>query len=95
MGIDLSCASIVIHYDRWWNPAKEEQATDRVHRIGQNRGVQVFKLVTKHTIEEHIHQMIDSKKHLIERSIGKTPSDQIRVLSKEELIAVLQKTAYF
>ncbi|MDE3046704.1 MAG: DEAD/DEAH box helicase, partial [Verrucomicrobiota bacterium] len=61
VGIDLTVASIVIHYDRWWNPAKENQATDRVHRIGQNRGVQVFKLVTKHSIEEHIHEMIERK----------------------------------
>ncbi|MEL7431415.1 MAG: DEAD/DEAH box helicase [Chlamydiota bacterium] len=92
VGIDLSVASIVIHYDRWWNPAKEDQATDRVHRIGQNRGVQVFKLVTKNTIEEHIHQMIDAKKHLIESSIGKDDSDQIRLLSREELMDVMRKT---
>jgi SNF2 family DNA or RNA helicase len=45
-GIDLVAASVVIHYDRWWNAAKEDQATDRVHRIGQRRGVLVFKLVT-------------------------------------------------
>jgi len=57
-GIDLTAGSVVIHYDRWWNPAKENQATDRVHRIGQNRGVQVFKMVTKGTIEEHIHMLI-------------------------------------
>lgn len=92
VGIDLSSASIVIHYDRWWNPAKEDQATDRVHRIGQNRGVQVFKLVSKNTIEEHIHQMIDSKKNLIESSIGKDDSDQIRLLSRKELMEVLKKT---
>lgn len=69
VGIDLTTASIVIHYDRWWNPAKENQATDRVHRIGQNRGVQVFKLVTKHTIEEHIHELIERKKGLLEEIV--------------------------
>ena len=47
VGIDLVSASIVMHYDRWWNPARENQATDRVHRMGQNRGVQVFKMVRK------------------------------------------------
>jgi len=47
VGIDLVAASVVIHYDRWWNAAREDQATDRVHRIGQRRGVQVFKLVTE------------------------------------------------
>ncbi|MFH1125462.1 MAG: DEAD/DEAH box helicase, partial [Pseudomonadota bacterium] len=48
-GIDLVAASVVIHYDRWWNAAREDQATDRVHRIGQKRGVHVFKLVTEGT----------------------------------------------
>jgi superfamily II DNA or RNA helicase len=86
VGIDLTVASIVIHYDRWWNPAKENQATDRVHRIGQNRGVQVFKLVTKNSIEEHIHQMIERKKGLLEEIIGH--EDQINYLSRDELIKV-------
>lgn len=88
VGIDLTVASIVIHYDRWWNPAKENQATDRVHRIGQNRGVQVFKLVTKHTIEEHIHQMIERKKGLIEDIVG--GEDQINYLSRDELLQVFE-----
>ena len=51
-GIDLTAASVVIHYDRWWNQAREDQATDRVHRIGQNRGVQVIRLITRNTLEE-------------------------------------------
>jgi superfamily II DNA or RNA helicase len=89
VGIDLTVASIVIHYDRWWNPAKENQATDRVHRIGQNRGVQVFKLVTKHSIEEHIHQMIERKKGLLEDIIGQ--EDQITYLSRDELLQVFEK----
>jgi len=88
IGIDLTVASIVIHYDRWWNPAKENQATDRVHRIGQNRGVQVFKLVTKNTIEEHIHEMIERKKGLLEDIIGQ--EDQINYLSRDELLKVLE-----
>ncbi len=88
VGIDLTVASIVIHYDRWWNPAKENQATDRVHRLGQNRGVQVFKLVTKNTIEEHIHTLIERKKGLMEEIIGQDEADQITYLSREELIAV-------
>jgi SNF2 family DNA or RNA helicase len=89
VGIDLTVASIVIHYDRWWNPAKENQATDRVHRIGQNRGVQVFKLVTKNTIEEHIHEMIERKKGLLEDIIGQ--EDQINYLSREDLLRVFEK----
>jgi SNF2 family DNA or RNA helicase len=90
VGIDLTVASIVIHYDRWWNPAKENQATDRVHRIGQNRGVQVFKLVTKHTIEEHIHNLIEKKKGLMEEIIGQDEADTINYLSREELIQVFE-----
>lgn len=89
VGIDLTVASIVIHYDRWWNPAKENQATDRVHRIGQSRGVQVFKLVTKDTIEEHIHDIIERKKGLLEQIVS--AEDQINYLSREELIQVFEK----
>ncbi len=89
-GIDLTAGSIVIHYDRWWNPAKENQATDRVHRIGQNRGVQVFKLTTKNTIEERIHELIEKKAKLIEETIGADDKDQIKSLSREELIGLLE-----
>src|SRR5262245_18261087 len=52
--IDLTAASVVIMFDRWWNAARENQAIDRVHRIGQKWGVQVYKLITKNTIEEKI-----------------------------------------
>ena len=91
VGIDLSAGSVVIHYDRWWNPAKENQATDRVHRIGQNRGVQVFKLITKNTIEERIHKIIERKQTLIEETIGTDEADQIKSLTREDLIEVLEK----
>ncbi|MBN2480095.1 MAG: DEAD/DEAH box helicase [Parachlamydiales bacterium] len=90
VGIDLTAGSIVIHYDRWWNPAKENQATDRVHRIGQNRGVQVFKMVSKNTIEERIHAIIESKQYLIEETIGKDEVDQVKTLSREELLEILK-----
>lgn len=93
VGIDLTVASIVIHYDRWWNPAKENQATDRVHRIGQSRGVQVFKLVTKNTIEEDIHEIIERKKGLLEQIVG--TDDQINYLTREELIQVFEKMFRF
>jgi len=92
VGIDLTAGSVVIHYDRWWNPAKENQATDRVHRIGQNRGVQVFKLITKNTIEEHIHRLIEKKHGLMEELIGQDESDQIKRLTREELLEVLEQT---
>jgi SNF2 family DNA or RNA helicase len=91
LGINLSAGSVVIHYDRWWNAAKEDQATDRVHRIGQSRGVQVFKLVTKNTLEERIHQLIQRKRSLVEDTIGVDDSESIKRLTREEIIAALQE----
>ncbi len=90
VGIDLIAASVVIHYDRWWNPAKENQATDRVHRMGQKRGVQVFKLITKNTIEEHIHHLIEKKLTLAKGVIGFDDHDQIKGLERKELIDLLR-----
>lgn len=90
-GIELTAASVVIHYDRWWNPAKENQATDRVHRIGQSKGVQVFKMVTKGTIEEHIHNIIEKKMGLIEGVIGYDDKDQVKHLDREDLVALLKQ----
>lgn len=69
-GLNLTNAQHVIHYDRWWNPAVEDQATDRAFRIGQVRNVQVRKFICVGTVEERIDQMIDQKKHLAERIVG-------------------------
>jgi hypothetical protein len=88
VGIDLTGASVVLHYDRWWNPAKENQATDRVHRIGQKRFVQVFKLITRNTIEERIDELIRSKVDLIERVVAPT-KDVISSLGRSELMDLL------
>ncbi len=90
VGIDLISASVVIHYDRWWNPAKENQATDRVHRMGQSRGVQVFKMVTRGTLEEHIHRLIERKQLLIEEVIGYDDQNELKSLSRGDLIQLLQ-----
>lgn len=90
VGIDLISASVVIHYDRWWNPAKENQATDRVHRMGQSRGVQVFKMITRGTIEEHIHVLIEKKLGLMEQVIGFDEETQVKVLSREDLLELLK-----
>ena len=88
LGIDLTAASIVIHYDRWWNAAREDQATDRVHRIGQRRGVQVLKLVTRGTLEEKIDRMIQAKRELAD-SILESDDATLKALSREELIDLL------
>jgi len=88
-GIDLVAASVVIHYDRWWNAAKEDQATDRVHRIGQRRGVQVFKLVTEGTLEEKIAAIIDKKRNLMDSIVTEDDPGLLKTFSREELIDML------
>lgn len=93
LGIDLTSASVVIHYDRWWNAARENQATDRVHRIGQTRGVQVFKLVTKDSFEERIDQLISRKGKLMEDVVGIDDHEVIKSFTREELIEFLQDTS--
>lgn len=70
VGLNLTAANRVFHFDRWWNPAVENQATDRAFRIGQKRNVQVHKFVAVGTLEERIDQMIEQKKELAERIIG-------------------------
>ncbi|MEO0511627.1 MAG: SNF2-related protein [Planctomycetota bacterium] len=70
VGLNLTAANHVFHYDRWWNPAVENQATDRAYRIGQTRTVQVHKFVCRGTLEERIDQMLEQKMELAEQIIG-------------------------
>jgi SNF2 family DNA or RNA helicase len=70
-GLNLTRANHVFHFDRWWNPAVEDQATDRAFRIGQTRNVQVHKFVCAGTLEEMIDEMIESKKALAESIVGR------------------------
>lgn len=70
VGLNLTAATHVFHFDRWWNPAVENQATDRAFRIGQTRTVQVHKFVVRGTLEERIDEMIESKTELAENIIG-------------------------
>jgi SNF2 family DNA or RNA helicase len=69
-GLNLTRANHVFHFDRWWNPAVEDQATDRAFRIGQKRNVQVHKFVCVGTLEEKIDAMIEQKKALAESVVG-------------------------
>lgn len=87
-GIDLTAGSVVIHFDRWWNAAKENQATDRIHRIGQNRNVQVYKLVTKGTLEERIDEIINRKRILFDRFVEQD-NEMFKHLSREDLLELL------
>lgn len=88
LGIDLTAASVCIHYDRWWNPAKENQATDRLHRLGQTRGVQVFKLQMPGTVEDRISQIIESKMNLSGALIEES-STGLKTFSRKELLDLL------
>jgi SNF2 family DNA or RNA helicase len=69
-GLNLTAANHVVHFDRWWNPAVEDQATDRAFRIGQRKNVQVRKLTCVGTLEERIDTLIAQKKDLAERIVG-------------------------
>jgi superfamily II DNA or RNA helicase len=89
VGIDLTAASVVIHFDRWWNASKENQATDRVHRFGQNKNVQVLKLVTRGTLEEKIDRMIASKRELFEKYMDHD-EDVFKSMTRQELMELLQ-----
>ncbi|HKH49526.1 MAG TPA: DEAD/DEAH box helicase [Thermoanaerobaculia bacterium] len=89
-GIDLVGGSVVIHYDRWWNAAREDQATDRVYRIGQKRAVQVFKLVTEGTLEEKISAIIDRKRRMMNSVVQEDDPKLAKIFSREELLEMLQ-----
>ena len=74
-GLNLPAANHVIHFDRWWNPAVEQQATDRAHRFGQRKHVFVHSLISTGTLEERIDQMLESKRELAESVIAGRAED--------------------
>ena len=88
VGLNLTAANHVFHYDRWWNPAVENQATDRAFRIGQDRTVNVNKMISMGTLEERVDQMIEQKTELAERIIGAGES-WVTELSTEKLRDIL------
>lgn len=88
-GLNLVGADTVIHYDMWWNPAVENQATDRVHRIGQKESVSVYKLVTMGTIEEKIVEMQNRKKGIVKKIVS-CDDEAITKLTWEDVLELLQ-----
>ena len=88
-GLNLTGADTVIHYDMWWNPAVENQATDRVHRLGQKQSVAAYKLVTLDTIEEKIIELQNRKKELVENVVS-ADEEAIAKLTWEEVLELLQ-----
>ncbi|MCL1856954.1 MAG: DEAD/DEAH box helicase [Kiritimatiellaeota bacterium] len=87
-GLNLTGADMVVHFDPWWNPAVEDQATDRAHRIGQTRPVTVYRLITQNTIEEKIVRLHHEKRDIADKLLEGT--DQAAKLSAEELIEILR-----
>jgi SNF2 family DNA or RNA helicase len=88
-GINLTAANHVIHIDRWWNPAIEDQATDRVHRIGQNKNVYVYRIIAKGTLEEKIALLLDKKRNISDRVIGAAAREEMK-WTREELLEILK-----
>ena len=88
-GLNLTGADTVIHYDMWWNPAVENQATDRVHRIGQKNSVSAYKLITLGTIEEKIVEMQRRKKGLVKKVVS-CDDEAISKLTWEDVLELLQ-----
>src|SRR5205814_6019946 len=85
-GLNLTAASHVIHFDRWWNPAVEEQATDRAFRIGQRRNVLVHKFVCRGTVEEKIDQMLAGKRKLAGELLEGGGEARLTEMSDAELL---------
>lgn len=88
-GLNLIGADMVIHYDPWWNISAENQATDRTYRIGQKKNVQVYKLITKNSIEEKIYEMQERKAKLIDNMLS-TNETFLNKLSKEEIMELFK-----
>ena len=88
LGLNLTGANYVIHLDPWWNPAIEQQATDRAYRIGQKQDVTVYRLISQHTIEEKILRLHKTKRNLSDSLLE--GSDISHAMTQEELLELLQ-----
>jgi SNF2 family DNA or RNA helicase len=86
-GLNLTAADYVLHLDPWWNPAVEQQASDRAHRLGQTRPVTVYRLIAKNTIEEKILELHEHKQALADKLL--TGNGDTGQLSKDQLLALL------
>ena len=87
-GLNLTAADIVIHYDPWWNVAAQNQATDRAHRIGQEKTVTVYELIAEHTIEEQIQNLQKSKQDLAEEILSGEGISSI-LIDRDEILKLL------
>ena len=88
-GLNLTAANHVVHFDRWWNPAVEDQATDRAFRIGQQRNVLVHAFSCRGTIEDKIDAMLESKRQLAEEILGGGAEKALTELETDELLELV------
>lgn len=89
VGLNLTGADVVIHYDPWWNIAVQNQATDRAHRIGQDKKVTVYQLIAKGSVEEKIRNIQESKRELLEQVIG-SGAGQLGNMTKEDFLELIE-----
>ncbi|WP_440053431.1 DEAD/DEAH box helicase [Pseudoalteromonas sp. T1lg65] len=89
-GLNLTAADYVIHMDPWWNPAVEEQASDRAHRLGQKRPVTIYRLIAQNTIEERIVELHTHKRDIAEQLLANT--DKVEKLNVQDVLAMLKQT---
>jgi non-specific serine/threonine protein kinase len=92
VGLNLTEANHVIHFDRWWNPAVENQATDRAFRIGQKKNVVVHKFLTKGTVEERIDMMLEEKSRLSQDVIAAAGESWITEMKDDQLLDLFKLT---
>jgi SNF2 family DNA or RNA helicase len=88
-GLNLTEADVVIHFDPWWNPAAEAQATDRAHRIGQTNPVNIYRLLTTGTVEAHVLRLQEKKRSLVGATLDESALGQARGIGTEELKGLL------
>ena len=88
-GLNLTGADMVVHFDPWWNPAVEAQATDRAHRIGQKRTVNVVKLITSHTVEERVLELQERKQSVIDATVGRSDEDILSHLTYDDVRSLI------
>ena len=89
LGLNLTGANHVFHFDRWWNPAVENQATDRAFRIGQDKNVLVHKFICRGTVEERIDELIAGKQKLSDEVLSGGAESSLTEMSNEELISMV------
>ena len=89
LGLNLQACSVVILFDRWWNPAVEVQAIFRAHRFDRSRPLHVFRFLVKDSVEERIAEILEAKRALFEEYIDRAPTAQVQQLTRGELLRIL------